>query len=170
MTENTHVTVDDTPEDHPDCLSCVRPERPIFVFGSNLEGRHGKGAALHAVKCHKAIYGEGWGRQGRSYAIPTKDAQLKTLPITDISVHVEWFRAYAKLHEHEDFFVTRLGCGLAGYRDEDIAPLFHDMPKNVLLPAPWVEILSKVEPVVADTGVSPVSDISETDYSMYGEI
>jgi len=53
----------------------------IFVFGSNLAGRHGKGAALHARKHYGAIYGQGWGRQGNSYAIPTKDSKLKTVPL-----------------------------------------------------------------------------------------
>lgn len=130
-------------ENERNCLACVDAKRPIFVFGSNLAGRHGKGAALHAIQHHEAIYGEGWGRQGRSYAIPTKDDHLQTLPIPEIEVHVRWFKEYARRHDHEDFFVTRLGCGLAGYTDEQIAPLFKDMPKNVILPNEWLEIVTR---------------------------
>lgn len=68
---------------------------PIFVFGSNLAGRHGKGAALFARRNHGAIYGQGVGRQGNSYAIPTKDAKLRTLPLVTIHEHVGDFIVYA---------------------------------------------------------------------------
>lgn len=125
------------------CLSCTDVRRPIFVFGSNLAGRHGKGAALHAIQKHGAFYGEGWGRQGHSYAIPTKNDRLVTLPLSEIEAHVKWFREYARRHDHLDFFLTRVGCGLAGYRDEDMAPLFKDMPKNVIVPDEWLEILTR---------------------------
>lgn len=133
-----------------ECKSCINPERPVFVFGSNLAGRHGKGAAFHAGKEHGARYGEGWGRTGHSYAIPTKDDSLKRLNLAEIAPHVAWFREYAKRHDHEKFFVTRVGCGLAGYRDEDMAPLFKDMPDNVWLPETWVEILTRPTVVVKD--------------------
>lgn len=109
----------------------------IFVFGSNLAGRHGKGAALHARKHHGAIYGQGWGRQGNSYAIPTKDSKLKTLPLWMIDSAAQEFITYAKLHPELTFELTRIGCGLAGYKDEDIAPMFKYAPENVLKPTGW---------------------------------
>lgn len=109
----------------------------IFVFGSNLAGRHGKGAALYARQHHGAIYGQGIGRQGNSYAIPTKDAQLNTLPLAKIRRYVIEFRMYAERHLELQFEVTRIGCGLAGYTDTDIAPMFKNAPANCHLPAGW---------------------------------
>lgn len=112
---------------------------PVFVFGSNLAGRHGKGAALFALHHRQAIYGQGVGRQGQSYAIPTKDARLRTLPLSEIAAHVADFLAYALEHPEERFHVTRVGCGLAGYTDRDIAPLFLRSPLNCELPPGWRE-------------------------------
>lgn len=110
---------------------------PIFVFGSNLAGRHGKGAAKFAREYRGAIYGQGVGRQGNSYAIPTKDAILRTLSIQDIYVHVREFIDYAHRFENLEFEVTKIGCGLAGYREGQIAPLFHGAPLNCILPPGW---------------------------------
>jgi hypothetical protein len=110
---------------------------PIFVFGSNLAGRHGKGAAEYARKYRGAIYGRGKGIQGNSWAIPTKDALLRTLPLTEIKKHVEDFLVYADEHSYMTFEVTRIGCGLAGYKDADIAPMFYNAPDNCLLPEGW---------------------------------
>ena len=84
----------------------------VFVFGSNLAGRHGKGAALFARNNHGAIYGVGVGIQNNSYAIPTKDHNLRTLPLHIIKQHVDEFIEYAK-HSNDTFQVTRVGCGLA---------------------------------------------------------
>lgn len=103
----------------------------IFVFGSNLAGRHGKGAALYARQKHGAIYGQGIGRQGNSYAIPTKDEHIKTLPLERIKPYVDQFLEYAKANPHDRFFVTAIGCGLAGYDPTDIMPLFDGSPVNV---------------------------------------
>ena len=105
----------------------------IFVFGSNQAGRHGKGAALFARQHHGAIYGQGVGRQGNSYAIPTKDYQLKTLPVSQIKTYVDQFIRYAHQNPELRFNVTRIGCGLAGYTDSDIAPLFVKAPSNCIL-------------------------------------
>lgn len=113
----------------------------IFVFGSNLAGRHGAGAARSARLHHGAIYGQGVGRQGNSYAIPTKDASLHTLPIDHIRPHVDIFINYARSNPNLTFQVTRIGCGLAGYHDRDIAPLFFGAPENCHLPSKWEEIL-----------------------------
>lgn len=109
----------------------------IFVFGSNLAGRHGKGAALHARKNHGAVYGVGVGRTGNAYAIPTKDEHLKTLPLAVIHTHVEYFKLYARKNPDLTFEVTRIGCGLAGYTDTDIVPMFKDTPDNCILPDGW---------------------------------
>ncbi|AGF91036.1 hypothetical protein SXHG_00014 [Synechococcus phage MRHenn-2013a] len=109
----------------------------IFVFGSNLAGRHGKGAALCALKEHGAVYGVGSGPSGNSYAIPTKDSNLKTLSLEDISLYVSDFIEYANTHNDREFLVTRIGCGLAGYKDEDISPMFASAPSNCYLPDGW---------------------------------
>jgi hypothetical protein len=114
----------------------------IFVFGSNLAGRHGKGAALFARKHYGAIYGQGEGRQGQSYAIPTKDEQLKTLDLDDIQYYCERFIHYAEMNPTEHFKLTPIGCGLAGYKPYHIAPFFVDTPKNVLLPQEFIDELS----------------------------
>lgn len=109
----------------------------IFVFGSNLAGRHGKGAALHARQKCGAKYGVGVGPTGQSYAIPTKDEQIRTLPLERIAPYVTDFLAYARDNPHLEFEVTRIGCGLAGYADAHIAPMFSGAPENCHLPAGW---------------------------------
>lgn len=112
----------------------------IFVFGSNLAGRHGKGAALCARNKHGAEYGVGVGRTGNAYAIPTKDERIRTLPLESIAVYVKQFLDYAKAHPELEFQVTKIGCGLAGYQERDIAPMFKDAPLNCQLPDGWRDI------------------------------
>lgn len=109
----------------------------IFVFGSNRAGRHGKGAALTARRLHGAIYGQGVGRQGNSYAIPTKDFELRTLSLHVIQSSVGIFLDYAAAHPELTFQVTRIGCGLAGYAEWQIKPMFADAPSNCELPEGW---------------------------------
>ena len=111
----------------------------IFVFGSNLAGRHGAGAAKHALENHGALYHCGWGIQGNSYGIPTKDLRIKTLPLNIIQLHVEEFIKFAEAHPTWTFNVTRIGCGLAGYKDHQIAPFFKSAPTNCNLPEGWRE-------------------------------
>lgn len=111
-------------------------QRTVFVFGSNLAGRHGAGAALYALKHHRARYGCGEGLQGDSYAIPTKDERIRTLPLDAIQKHVATFLNFARQF-NATFVVTRIGCGLAGYADAQIAPMFKDAPANCLLPDGW---------------------------------
>ncbi|RVO55123.1 hypothetical protein CN090_04170 [Sinorhizobium meliloti] len=115
---------------------------PVFVFGSNLAGRHGKGAALFARQHRGAVYGRGQGRQGNSYAIPTKDENLMTLPLSAIEYQVEVFLTHADNHRDEQFQLTPIGCGLAGYRPEQIAPMFYCAPDNVILPDEFKAIIS----------------------------
>ena len=110
----------------------------IFVFGSNLAGVHGRGAARHAMKHYGAIWGKGIGHFGNSYAIPTKDENIITLPLERIKGYVDDFVLWAKNHPNMKFYLTRVGCGLAGYTDEDIAPLFADVPENVIIPESWI--------------------------------
>jgi len=110
----------------------------IFVFGSNRAGIHGAGAAAFAAKHHGAQLGVGEGLTGNSYALPTCDASIRPLPLSDITLHVDRFLAYAKERPQLSFQVTRVGCGLAGYTDEQIAPLFLAAPDNVWLPAAFV--------------------------------
>lgn len=106
----------------------------IFVFGSNLAGRHGRGAAKYAKEKYGAIYGQGIGLQGKSYAIPTKDENLNPLPLSKISQYVMEFLDFAELNPQYIFKVTYIGCGLAGYVPEQIAPMFRKRPANVILP------------------------------------
>lgn len=113
----------------------------FFVFGSNLAGIHGGGAALTAKQLYGAMQGQGDGMSGRSYALPTKDFRIQTLSLAEIRAWVGILRFDAHTWNKNLFVVTRVGCGLAGYSDEEIAPLFHSMPKNVLLPPRWLEIL-----------------------------
>jgi hypothetical protein len=109
----------------------------IFVFGSNTRGVHGRGAALTAVKLYGAKYGQGEGLQGQSYAIPTKDAKLLPLSLPLIYEHVKTFLEFADMHPELTFFVTRVGCGLAGKTDAEISPFFYGAPENVELPTGW---------------------------------
>ena len=109
----------------------------IFVFGSNLAGRHGKGAALTAFKLHGAIRGCGEGLQGSSYAIPTKDYNIKRLSLNEIHRHVNIFIEVAKSLPNKMFYVTAIGTGLAGYTKEEIAPFFKGAPTNCNLPEGW---------------------------------
>lgn len=114
--------------------------RRIFVFGSNLAGRHGAGAALYAKKYRGAVYGKGIGLHGDSYAIPTKDERLKTLPLPKIKEHVRTFIRFAQENPEMEFWVTSIGCGLAGYEPIDIAPMFNGSPSNCILPDRFVEV------------------------------
>ena len=115
-------------------------ENEIFVFGSNLQGLHGGGAARAAVQKFGAVWGQGVGMQGRCYAIPTMHGGVDV-----IKPYVDDFIMYAKDHPEFTFLVTRIGCGIAGFRDADIAPLFADALNvlNIVLPKTFVEVLSK---------------------------
>lgn len=111
----------------------------IFVFGSNAAGHHDGGAARFALERFGAVYGQGRGLQGRSYAIPTMSGSLQK-----IAQEVEEFILFADQHPELTFLVTRIGCGIAGYSDHDIAPLFanaYSLP-NVYLPAEFWEELN----------------------------
>ena len=110
----------------------------VFVFGSNLRGMHGGGAAATAHRCFGAVWGQGVGLQGQSYAIPTMQGGVET-----IKPYVDNFIAFAKEHTELRFLITKIGCGIAGFRDEEIAPLFKEAidVKNIILPRDFVEII-----------------------------
>lgn len=109
----------------------------IFVFASNLAGRHGAGSALEARRFYGAQLGVGEGRTGNAYAIPTKDANLKSLPLKEIERAVDDFKKYAAVYPNLRFRVVKIGCGLAGYEEKQIAPMFLNCPANVFLPDGW---------------------------------
>lgn len=99
-------------------------ENEIFVFGSNESGRHGKGAAKTALGWG-AKWGQGTGLQGKTYGIPTKDHSVRVvLSLNKIKYHIDNFIEFAKNNNSSKFLVTEIGCGLAGYKPKDIAPLF----------------------------------------------
>ena len=113
----------------------LRPSE-VFVFGSNLAGKHGKGAARQALKWG-ARWGQAAGLQGRTYGIPTKDASIKrTLALTEIRPFVLEFIEFAKSRPDLTFLVTEIGCGLAGLKPKEVAPLFSTAAKveNIHLP------------------------------------
>lgn len=114
-------------------------KREIFVFGSNEAGRHGKGAALYAREHHGAIYGQGEGLQGDSYAIPTKDAKLKPLSLFYIRANVERFWSFAEDNPDLMFNITPVGCGLAGWKRADIKPMFDPPLPNFCFTKEWDE-------------------------------
>ena len=118
------------PEYTPDFITELGPDE-VFVFGSNLAGSHGGGAAYVAWRKFGAVMGQGVGLQGQSYGIPTMQGGVET-----IKPYVDEFIAFAKAHPELFFYVTRIGCGIAGFRDAEIAPLFAGARtlENVCLP------------------------------------
>jgi hypothetical protein len=114
-----------------------RQPRVIFTFGSNLAGIHGAGAARDARVFWDAQAGVGEGHTGEAYALPTCDVPGRRRTLKDIASSIARFRAYAEQHPELTFYVTRIGCGIAGYDDSDIAPLFDGAPSNVQLPKGW---------------------------------
>lgn len=138
----------DNPTDHPTgSLGRFTPEmirslapNEVFVFGSNLGGFHAGGAARAAMNLFGAVWGQGVGLQGQSYAIPTMQGGVET-----IKPYVDQFLEFTKTRPDLYFYVTRIGCGIAGFRDEDIAPMFADALTldNVSLPKTFHDILTK---------------------------
>ena len=117
-------------------------EDEVFVFGSNLAGIHAGGAASVALKRFGAVMGQGVGIQGQSYAIPTMQGGVET-----IKPYVDDFIALAREWDQTTFYVTRIGCGIAGFRDEEIAPLFADAIDlyNVRLPESFIKVIQSMK-------------------------
>ena len=124
----------------PNHIDSLLPDE-VFVFGSNLAGAHGAGAARVAVDRFGAVYGQGVGLQGQSYAIPTMQGGIET-----IVPYVDEFIDFAKKHPDKFFLVTRIGCGIAGFTDQKMAPLFKDAIylENVCLPRSFVEAVQGI--------------------------
>lgn len=114
----------------------------IFIFGSNLAGRHGAGAALTAKRLFQAKTGVGEGPTGQCYAIPTKDKNISTMSLSRINAAVLRFLEYAKLHPELTFYVTEIGCGLAGLTPKDIGPMFAGASANVILPEKFKAVIN----------------------------
>ena len=121
----------------PDYITELKTDE-VFVFGSNLAGMHGGGAAYVAFRQFGAVMGCGVGLRGQSYAIPTMQGGVET-----IKPYVDDFIAFAKAHPELFFYVTRIGCGIAGFRDREIAPLFAEAigVENICLPETFVKAL-----------------------------
>ena len=121
----------------PNMISALK-DNEIFVFGSNLGGMHGGGAARAAYNRFGAVWGQGVGLQGQSYAIPTMQGGVET-----IKPYVDEFIEFAQAHPELKFLVTRIGCGIAGFRDEQIAPLFAAAidQDNIILPREFVDAI-----------------------------
>lgn len=133
------------PEYTPNAIDSLQSDE-VFVFGSNLHGHHGGGAARAAINKFGAIWGQGVGLQGQSYAIPTMQGGVET-----IKPYVDQFIDFAKEHTELFFYVTRIGCGIAGFKDSDIAPLFKDAMdvRNICLPESFIkEYKSTFSPTV----------------------
>jgi hypothetical protein len=126
----------------PEHIKQLKPNE-IFVFGSNLAGIHGAGAAKFAHKVFGAEFNIGVGPTGRCYAIPTKDEDIWTLPLNRIQGYIVDFLEYANEHPELTFLVTPVGCGLAGWTPDDIAPFFNNHPINVILPLEFHRVLCK---------------------------
>jgi hypothetical protein len=123
----------------PENITELRPGQ-IFVFGSNEAGRHGAGAARQAIR-FGAVWGCGTGLCGRTYALPTKDAHLRPLPLGTIDLYIGQLVDCARSHPELQFLVTAIGCGLAGFTPQQIAPLFlsRTLPGNISLPRSFIQ-------------------------------
>jgi len=130
---STNRTMETQKRTTPENITELRPNE-IFVFGSNLRGMHGGGAAWVAYRKFGAIMGQGVGLQGQSYGIPTMQGGVET-----IKPYVDEFIDFARQHTELTFLVTRIGCGIAGFQDSEIAPLFRDAHdvENIVLPEGW---------------------------------
>ena len=147
MNESNYYTIEE--------LECIRGEKDfptrhitpsvvnvldkseVFVFGSNVYGHHAGGAARAALRKYGAIWGQGEGLQGQSYAIPTMEG------IDNMKSAIERFVSFAKQHQELKFLVTAIGCGIAGYRPDEVAPFFKEVTnrENVYLPLPFWKVL-----------------------------
>jgi hypothetical protein len=132
-----------TPEQEQDeierVVEVMKRRNAVFVFGSNTKGIHGAGAANAALKYYGAIYGQGTGLQGRSYAIATLDEQLEQLTLTQLEVNIVAFLTFALLNPNTTFALTRIGCGLAGFTDDQLIEILsnYNIPTNIEMPPGW---------------------------------
>lgn len=121
-------------------------DNTVFVFGSNLAGTHAGGAAKTALLHFGAVIGAGRGWSGQSYAIPTMNEHLQQMPLSQIQHYIEDFKIYTKNHPKIKYFITSVGCGVAGYKVEEIAPMFKGISKNVIFPISFRPFVEKTLP------------------------
>ena len=127
---------------HPNKNVRSLPPNHIFVFGSNLQGKHGKGAAKAAVIYFGAIYGQAYGLQNRAFAIPTRtriNKDFVSLSLEEIKPYADKFLMFASTHPELTFFLTPIGTGLAGHSHEAISSLFDYFPSNVIFPETFIQ-------------------------------
>lgn len=108
-------------------------ENETFVFGSNKNGHHEGGAARTALQKFGAIYGQGFGLQGQSYAIPTLDENMKKVPLEEIGEYLKLLTVFAADFPEKIFFLTPIGTGIAGYSMEDLESVLPELPSNIIL-------------------------------------
>lgn len=140
------------------------PQEPIFVFGSNEAGKHGRGAARFAKNYRSAVYGVGKGPTGSCYALPTKDKSLNSLPTSQVLGNLDELFEHAASHGQQQFQLTRIGCGLAGASAEAEAVICDkalEAPTNVLLPGTW---LARRDPTLTRVIVAGSRTFKDYDY------
>ncbi|ALH96751.1 hypothetical protein [Acinetobacter equi] len=131
---------------HDESIIKSLPEDMIFVFGSNLAGQHTEGAAKTAVEHFGALQKIGRGWSGQSFAIPTMNEHLQQMPLSQIQHYINDFKIYTKNHPKLKYFITSLGCGTAGYKVEEIAPMFKGISHNVVFPISFRPFVEKALP------------------------
>ena len=133
---------------HDESIVKSLPENTVFVFGSNLAGQHAGGAARTAYEHFGAVMGVGRGWAGQSYAIPTTNEHLQQMPLSQIQHYIDDFKIYTKNHPKIKYFITSVGCGIAGYKVEEIAPMFKGISHNVIFPQSFRPFVEKALPKI----------------------
>lgn len=131
----------------PEIITSLK-DNEIFVFGSNEAGIHGAGAALNALHNFGAKPYGGYGIMGQSFAIPTKDYNIKTLPLSKIEMYIDKFIQYVLNNKQYTFYLTKIGCGLAGYKPHEIKEILWNVinkrspfsfPNNLIIPVEFMD-------------------------------
>ncbi|WOE31640.1 MULTISPECIES: hypothetical protein [unclassified Acinetobacter] len=131
---------------HNESIIKTLAEDTIFVFGSNLAGQHNEGAAKIAQRYFGAVDHVGRGWAGQSFAIPTMNEHLQQMPLSQIQHYIDDFKIYTQNHPDKQYFITAIGCGTAGYKVEEIAPMFKGISHNVILPVSFRPFVEKALP------------------------
>ncbi|HCK31278.1 MAG TPA: hypothetical protein DIT34_08255 [Acinetobacter ursingii] len=138
---------------HDESIITELPEDTVFVFGSNMAGQHTHGAARVAAQHFGAVNHVGRGWAGQSFAIPTLNEHLQRMPLSQIEHYIDDFKIYAQHHPKMKYFITALGCGIAGYKVSEIAPLFKGIHNNVILPESF-------KPYIDENAISQFPDLT----------
>lgn len=141
---------------HDETIIKALPEDSVFVFGSNLAGTHQGGAAKIAHQHFGAMKGVGRGWSGQSFAIPTMNEHLQQMPLSQIQHYIEDFKIYTQNHPKIKYFITAIGCGVAGYKVEEIAPMFKGISHNVIFPASFRPFVEKTLPKLTQTLIQTI--------------